>query len=229
MFKLIATGLALGSLAATSALAADLSLPQTPEPTYSVAPQLAPANDWTGFYVGVMGGYGFGNTDTTGGVASGIQTNGLLGGVTVGGNYQFDSFVLGVEGDIAWSGQSGSATCAAATCSADYDWIGSVRGRAGYVIDPVLLYATGGLAVARVNTSVSPVAPGTTGSHSDTYTGWTVGAGAEAAVTEQLSAKIEYSYSDFGDQTAPANTLAAGATTVSPTSHAIKVGLNYRF
>jgi outer membrane immunogenic protein len=229
MFKLIVTGLALGTLAATSALAADLTLPQTPEPSYSAPEMMSQPNDWTGFYVGVLGGYGFGNTDTTGGSTSSIQTNGVLGGVTVGGNYQIDSFVLGIEGDVGWSGQSGSATCAAGTCSADYDWIGSVRGRAGYAIDPVLLYATGGVAVARVNTSVSPVAPGTTGSYSDTFTGWTIGAGAEAALTEQLSAKIEYSYSDFGDQTAPANTLAAGATTVSPTSHAIKVGLNYRF
>lgn len=231
MFKQITTGLALGALAASSALAADLSVIDPPAPSYSAAPAYtSPPNDWTGFYAGVLGGYGFGNMNTTiAGTTTGTPSNGVLAGVTVGANMQIDSYVLGVEGDINWSGQSGNATCAGATCNTDLDWVGSVRGRLGYAIDPALLYVTGGVAVARANTSVSPVTAGTTGSYSDTYTGWTLGAGAEAALTEHLSAKLEYAYSDFGDRTAAAGTLATTAATTSLTSHAVKFGLNYRF
>ena len=212
--KQIALGLALGSLMATSALAADFA---------------APAYDWTGFYAGVLGGYGFGNTDIT---ASGLtvsagNNNGLLAGVTVGGNMQYEQFVFGVEGDFAWSGQSGSRTCGSVTCSSDFDWTGTLRARIGYAIDPALIYATGGLAVARINTSITDV--GTTESYSDTFAGWTVGAGIEAAVTEALSVKAEYAYADYGDKTAPPGALGPPAVPLSPTSHAIKVGLNYRF
>ncbi|MBU1175927.1 MAG: porin family protein [Alphaproteobacteria bacterium] len=222
-------GFALGALFASSALGADLSV-FTPQAEVPDAPVYAdPVLDWTGFYAGVLGGYGFGDTTLSGGQSAGIPTNGLLGGVTVGGNMQYDQFVYGVESDLAWNGQSGSATCGAATCGADFDWNGSLRARAGYAFDPVLVYATGGLAVAGINTNVAPAPGGTTGTHSATYFGWTVGGGLEAAITEQLSAKTEYAYSHFGDQIAPAGTLASTATTVSPSSHTVKVGLNFRY
>ena len=229
--KQLAIGLALGSLMATSALAADLAAPVITSPSYSQT-YTSPAYDWSGFYAGVIAGYGFGNTDISDGTAtvSAGNNNGLLAGVTVGGNMQYEKFVFGVEGDIAWSGQEGNSTCAAGvTCSSNFDWTGTLRGRVGYAIDPVLIYATGGLAVARVNTSISPNTGTGSGSYSDTFTGWTIGGGVEAAVTESLSAKLEYSYADYGDKTAPANTLGAIAGTVSPTSHAVKLGLNYRF
>ncbi len=228
--KQIALGLAVGSLMATSALAADLAVPViTTSPDYSQA-YTSPAYDWSGFYAGVIAGYGFGNTDISDGTTtvSAGDNNGLLAGVTVGGNMQHDQFVFGVEGDIAWSGQEGSSTCGTGvTCSSNFDWTGTLRGRVGYAIDPVLIYATGGLAVAQINTSLSPATG--SGSYSDTYTGWTVGGGVEAAVTEALSAKIEYAYADYGDKTSPAGTLGPTAGTVSPTSHSVKLGLNYHF
>lgn len=230
--KPIITGLALGTLLASSALAADMDV-------YTPAPPAAPQTpvytdttlDWTGFYAGVLGGYGFGSTDLSNTPTVGIDTNGLLGGVTLGANVQSGQFVYGLEGDVMWSGQNGSATClgGGSTCSADYDWAGSLRARAGYAFDPVLIYATGGFAMAGINTSVSPATGGTSGSYSDTYLGWTVGGGVEAAVTDALTAKAEYAYSDYGSRTAPAGTLDTTATTVSPTSHAVKVGLNFRF
>lgn len=231
MYKLLATGLALGALTATSALAADLPS-TTPAPTYSAAPSYDSApNDWSGFYAGVLGGYGFGNMDiTSAGASTNTPSNGVLAGLEIGANTQIDNYVLGIEGDINWSGQSGNTTCSGGgTCNTDFDWTGSVRARAGYAIDPALIYITGGVAVARANTSISPAIGGTSGSYSDTYTGWTVGAGVETALTQHLSAKLEYDYSNFGDRTAPANTLNTTSSTTSLTSHAIKVGLNYRF
>lgn len=231
MFKKFAVGVTIGALATTSAFAADLSDPIITAPMEPVASMSSPGIDWSGFYAGVVGGYGFGTMDTTNATGTtSIDPQGVIAGVTVGANTQIDSIVLGVEGDLGWSGQSGSATCAGGgTCSADFDWIGSVRGRVGYAIDPMIIYGTGGIAAAQANTSVSPVVGGTSGSYSDTYLGWTVGAGVEAALTQQVSAKLEYAYSDFGSRTAAAGTLDTTATNTSLTSHAVKLGLNYRF
>ena len=225
MFKKLAAGITIGALATGSAFAADLSVPVTTAPAAPVTTMSQPGIDWSGFYAGVIGGYGAGKMSTTNGAGTtDINSDGVIAGITAGANTQIDSIVLGVEGDLGWSGQSGNATCAGGgTCSADFDWVGSVRGRVGYAFDPVMVYGTGGIAAARANTS-SP-----TGSFSDTYVGWTVGAGVEAALTQQVSAKIEYDYSDFGSRTAPAGSLAAGTTDTSLTSHAVKFGLNYRF
>ena len=109
MFKLIATGLALGALAASSSLAADISSPINPVPEYQASTDYASQpNDWSGFYAGVLGGYGSGqNAMTTGAGTTNVPSNGVLAGVTVGANTQIDSFVFGVEGDIDWSGQIG--------------------------------------------------------------------------------------------------------------------------
>lgn len=221
----IATGIAVTALMSSSALAADMSLP-APEPT-PISTYKSATFDWSGFYAGVVGGYGFGDTAISDGVTTFTvdNNNGILAGVTVGGNMQYDQFVFGIEGDAFWNNQSGSITCPpVGTCSSDYDWSGSLRGRVGYTIDPVLIYATAGLAAARINTSISAG-----GSYSDTFSGWTIGGGVEAAVTEALSAKVEYAYSDYGSKTAPAGTLGPVDLTVSPTSHTIKAGLNFHF
>lgn len=196
-----------------------------------------PVKDWTGFYVGVIGGYGSGQavTDTTG-VSTTIPLNGLIAGVTVGANKQIDKMVLGLEGDLAWSGQSGSATCVLDprfACNGDLDWIGSVRGRVGYSVDSALFYATAGAAFMRGNATITPSALATSiglsGSHSDSYLGWTVGAGVEYALNDAFSVKAEYNYANYGARTAPAMTLAGPATTVNVTSHIAKLGLNFHF
>ncbi len=225
MFKKLAAGITIGALATGSAFAADLSVPITTAPATPVTSMSEPGIDWSGFYTGVYGAYGAGRMEGTNGTGTTtVDPNGIIAGVTAGANTQIDSIVLGVEGDLGWSGQSGNATCAGGgTCNADFDWVGSVRGRIGYALDPMMIYGTGGIAAARANTS-SPL-----GSYSDTYVGWTVGAGVEAALTQQVSAKLEYAYSDFGSRTAPAGTLAGTATDTSLTSHAVKLGLNYRF
>ena len=224
MYRSIATGLTLGVLLASSSFAADLSVPAAPTAS-PVAPLAysAPGHDWSGFYAGVIGGYGFGDNNFAGGQAGTVSVDGLLGGITAGANMQYDQFVFGLEGDLAWDDLNGSATCGASACGTDNDWSGTLRARAGYAIDPVLIYATAGLAAADINAS------GPSGTYSDTYYGWTAGAGVETAITEQLSAKLEYAYTDYGDKTAPAGTLAAAATTVSPSNHAVKVGLNFHF
>lgn len=219
MKKLILAATALAAFAA-SAQAADLGY-RKPS---AVVPIMAKYN-WTGFYVGIQGGYGFGgdNKHTQGGAQSGTfdLSGGLVGG-TVGYNYHLSNdIVLGAEGDYAWSGIKGdtATNCAAPGCRTDIRSFGTARVRVGYAIDRFMPYITGGLAVGDVKGAVGPgVLRG-----SEFRAGWTIGGGVEAAVWQNLTAKVEYLYYDLGkfNYTPGINTTAKG--------HLVRAGLNYRF
>ncbi len=190
--------------------------------------------DWSGFYAGLNAGYSGGQA-TSVNVGTGAVTNipvsgGLLGG-TIGFNAQMDSFVLGVEGDVAWSGVTGTAACAVApfNCQGNLHWLGTIKGRAGVALDSVLLFATAGLAAGGVSANVTPAAPGITNTFSGTMTGWTVGAGVELAVTDAVSVKAEYNYVSMGGLQAPAGTLSGSAVDLTSVNHVAKVGVNFHF
>lgn len=218
-------------LAATISLsqAADLTRPYYLEPTHYAA------DDWSGYYAGIFAGYGGAravSVGTVNGTRDVVDLSGGLLGVTIGANAQYGSFVLGAEGDIAWSGLSGSTICSAgpATCAGSVDWLGTLRARAGVAVDPFLIYATGGLAVGGLNASVSPSFPGTTGSYSSTAVGWTLGAGVEAMLTQNISVKAEYAYVDLGTRQAPAGTVGlVNPFDISTTAHTFKLGANLHF
>ena len=76
------------------------------------------------------------------------------------------------------------------------DWLATVRGRAGYAFDRILIYGTGGGAFGNVQAGVRRAGPFS----SSTQTGWTAGAGVEFAFTPNLTAKVEYLYVDLGNQ-----------------------------
>jgi outer membrane immunogenic protein len=155
-------------------------------------------------------------------------SGGLVGG-TAGFNMQTGQIVWGLEGDIAWADIGGSSAAAACgtRCETHIGWLGTVRGRLGYAIDRFLPYVTGGLAVGEVRTRIPGVglADGNT-----TKAGWTIGGGAEFALTTNISAKAEYLYVDLGrvDCGAP---CAPGGTPVHVKSnaHVVRAGLNFRF
>ncbi|MBB4051110.1 outer membrane immunogenic protein [Devosia subaequoris] len=192
--------------------------------------------DWSGFYAGVFAGYGGGRATSTG-VVSGnvtdVDVRGGLLGATVGANAQFDNFVLGLEGDLAWTDVNGSATCVGNPtfdCNGTLNWLGSGKLRGGMAFDSLLLFGTAGVAAGGITASVNPVPGGATGSFSSTVWGWTVGAGAEYAVSDAISVKAEYSYYDFASVNAPINTIATGGSTdIKSNAHVAKLGLNYRF
>jgi outer membrane immunogenic protein len=224
----LTAALAAGS---TAAIAADLSSPYIIPSSYS-----ASGFDWSGFYIGVAGGYGtsrFTATSVSTGVVNSADYSGGLLGVTAGANAQFDQFVLGAEGDILWSGMGGSGACSAApafSCTSSVDWQGTLRARAGFALDSVLLFATGGLAFGGVSASTNGAAAPATGSYSGTSVGFTVGGGVELAVTEQVSVKAEYAYTDLGTLRAPAGTLAnTSAVDLRATNHTFKIGANFHF
>jgi outer membrane immunogenic protein len=147
-------------------------------PVYKAPPPApAPVLSWTGFYAGLNGGYSFGQARSTAfsGTAAEVdvskRVDGWLGGVQAGYNWQVSSsWLLGVEADFQITGEraglgvdGGSTrttvlggdfnlvTSLAAANSYSMPWFGTLRGRLGVVADPaILLYATGGLAVADV-------------------------------------------------------------------------------
>ncbi|MEX2033687.1 MAG: hypothetical protein WEA28_00665, partial [Xanthobacteraceae bacterium] len=117
MKRLLLAGVAVMSLGAASALAADI-----PARMPTKAPAYAPAYSWSGWYLGINGGYGFGRSswsDTVAGATTGgfDADGGLLGG-TLGVNWQRGPWVFGLEGDGAWSDmrRSTAVTCAVANC-----------------------------------------------------------------------------------------------------------------
>jgi outer membrane immunogenic protein len=205
-----AFALALGG----QALAADLPPPPGPAPK---APAIylppAPVFSWTGIYVGVNGGYSFGTVSPTG--AGSFNTNGFLGGGTLGGNYQFSNFVIGLEGDFDYNSTKGTTALGSSFTS---NWLSTVRGRAGLAWDRVLFYGTGGVAFAPANVSAVAGFPG----GSTNMTGWTAGGGLEYAFLPNWTAKVEYLYVNF-----PSPSIAGGS--FKDTENLIRAGVNYKF
>lgn len=171
---------AAAALMAGTALAADLPVYEPP-PVVETAPV---AYDWTGFYVGINGGYGWGDNEmdleftdppagpffapclAVGCVADQLDydSDGFLIGGHAGFNWQSGWVVFGLEADIDYSDMEGGGAItvtvppfAPTTTAAntDYDFFGTVRGRLGAAFDRFLVYGTGGLAYADVENSAS--------------------------------------------------------------------------
>lgn len=210
MKKILLATAALLAMGATSN-AADLAAR-----TYTKAPAavVAPAVNWSGFYVGAMGGYGWTQTVSIDGQNFSDELNGGFGGGTIGYNWQMGSpWVFGIEVDAAGASIKKSAFLA----EDKIDAFGSVTGRVGYAADAVLIYAKGGFAWA--NNKVSALGL----SESKTHAGWTIGAGLEYMFAPAWSVKAEYMYADFGKETY-LNTFDVGADL-----HTVKAGVNYHF
>lgn len=208
-----------------------------PRPVYK-APPFAPPPifSWSGFYVGVHGGYGwnkYSGDDPVAGSSTG-EAKGWLGGLQVGYNYQLGAFVLGAEGDfsfadVKWNEDGWAGAGSTATLKSDY--YATVAARVGYAFDRFLVYGKGGIAFTR---DKYDIADGTGGTATGKFnrTGWMLGGGVEYAFWDNWSAKVEYNYLKFTgiDETLDTSGgLTATTANVSLVSHLVKVGLNYRF
>lgn len=221
---------------AGNAFAADLGGPYGRQ-RWDAAPSYAPAYRWQGLYGGVQLGYGWTNTDavsttltTSATEAFSYTSSGALGGVHLGYNWQFNSMVLGLETDLELSGISGSGlgTFGGGHIT-NIDWMGSTRGRLGFTTGATLFYLTGGLAYGGVTVERSAGAGFTPFIGSDGWkTGWTAGGGIEHALTQTISARIEYRYTDLG--TINYTSLPSNLNDRSDlTNHAIRAGLSFKF
>ena len=225
-------------LSATSALAADLPSRKVAP----VAPVVAPAFTWTGFYVGadIGGAFGYAKDSVwNAGVnqfARSFNSSGVVGGIHAGYNYQMGAVVLGGEADLWYNGISSRAvgTNAAGTVNGtlknELGWQGTIRARAGYAIDRALLFVTAGVAIAAPETSLTATTGllGATASSSATRAGFTVGGGAEYAFTNNWIGKVEYRYADYGTKTI-AGSVPTIAVKNSAQVNTITAGVSYKF
>jgi outer membrane immunogenic protein len=215
-------------LAIASAKAADAPIPyggpppQYAQPAYAPPPLPVPALPclWLGPYVGTN--IGFQWTSNIGGLNSSSFTggSGFTGGIQVGYNWQNGPWVYGVESDFNLSGASGTF----AGYQFSNPWFGTMRGRAGYLINNnFFIYGTAGLAFGVTTISNGGL------SDSSGRLGWTVGAGVEFGLAPwglnpNWSAKVEYLYLDLSQ----GGNLPA-ATSSNFQSNVLRVGVNYHF
>ncbi len=151
--------------------------PPPPRAPATYVPVPVPVFSWTGIYIGVNGGYAFGDSNwtsptgtafvgpptfgapcTTNCSTGNFGTSGYLAGGTIGGNYQWGQFVLGVEGDWDYANLNGTTFstnggCNLAGCETKSDWLATARVRVGYAFDRFLVYGTGGGAFGNLEAS----------------------------------------------------------------------------
>lgn len=214
-----AAALSLIVMGAGAASAADLSYPSPP----TVSPIYSPvsAYQWTGFYLGVNGGFGSGNAISSTPYDGSI--GGIFGGAQIGYNYQLPSnLVIGVEADVQASGLDGTISASSPRITQSLGWFGTVRGRLGYAFDNVMPYVTGGVAFGGA-TRTSSVS---SSSESKGVTGYAIGAGVEMGLANNWSVKGEYQYVNFGAVTY--NNIPANPS-VKLDAHTFRIGLNKRF
>jgi outer membrane immunogenic protein len=216
---LASLGLLAIAAVATPAMAADLPV----RPTVKAPPYVPQAYNWSGFYFGINGGYGFGTSSWIG--TDNFNINGGLVGGTAGYNWQVGQAVFGLEGDGDWSGIRGSTTTGCpAGCETRNDWLATFRGRLGYAADRFLPYVTGGLAVGDIK-ATTPGFPGI-----DTgRAGWTVGGGVEFAIAGPWTAKLEYLYVDLGSANCGFSCGTFTPDNVDLKTNIVRGGINYKF
>ena len=204
-------------LSTTSVFAADVIGMEPPAPQPIQYDQV-PVASWAGGYAGIMGGYSMGDTDLdlVAGTNS-IDTDGFNGSLFGGWNGQSGMFVYGLEGDVGYDWADGSN----AGASTDRGFNGSLRARMGVAAtDNILVYATGGGAVARIEAN-----DGLGFSDSKTMYGWTAGIGADVKLTEKVFARGEYRYTDYGSKDFDLSSV----TEVDATSNNFLLGIGMKF
>jgi outer membrane immunogenic protein len=233
--------LSLGAVAlvvsVVSASAADLPAP----PVYTKAPMIEAAYNWSGFYVGGDFGYLWGKSrvlDDGVLTESGAPTNGVIGGILAGYNWQRGPLVFGIEGDFGWSNAVGHGLVLIPTPPAPppvpqpntyhLNWDSHFVGKVGYASGQWLFFATGGLAVAGFGFQEGvPIGSPLASIQNATFVGFSLGAGMNYAFTQNLIGGLQYIYDDFGNQNFTA--LDGGTYNVAFKSQTVRGTLSWKF
>lgn len=243
MIRIALSAAAIAAAMSTAAMAADLIVEE------DVAEVAVSSFDWTGFYVGVHGGF-VSSTSTVsmldGGVVydngpfglatSDYSQSGWLLGLNAGYLAQFDQFVLGVEGDVSWAGLDGDFEAFTSGFPFDdykvsIDALASLRLKAGVAAGNALFFVTGGLAAGNTHTIYRAPAGGATYYDYDgTAVGWTAGLGASFAVSDNVVLTGEYRYTSLGEISG--EPLIANVTDESTTDSVLQTvtgGISFKF
>ena len=229
LLMLAAAGLLCGSGAAT---AADLPIKAPRE-------VVVPEYDWSGFYVGAHAGKAWGRNrfdDPTATITSQgnpfiVLSEGPVFGGQIGINWQVGHFVLGAEADVDWASLRGNFTfdpvTSVSATNTNIRSLATGTGRFGVAMGQWLGYLKGGVAWADVDFSVTPAATNIV-TVTQQRTGLTGGVGLEVAFWQNVSAKIEYDYLFFGQQTVSFFT-PVHPLDVNQQVQVVKAGFNVRF
>jgi outer membrane immunogenic protein len=236
MKKVVLASMALAALLATPARAAEVAVKA---PVYQAAPVL-PYN-WSGAYLGINVGGGWSRNpivlDNPAVNLDFLEGGGAIAGGYIGYNYQLSPwFLVGLEGAGAWAqikqvGQDCTIDVPA-SCTSNIKSLASVRGRAGIVLERVLVYGAGGwgFADARYDRVFLPPGSPLLSGASSSLSGVTGAAGVEAAITDVLIGRVQYEYFDFGNTTYAAGVLSDIANvTVRTRVHTLTVGFAAKF
>jgi outer membrane immunogenic protein len=211
---------------------------------------IGPTYNWAGLFIGGTFGYGISRNDSTF-VVPGLDTEafflsprGFDGGGIVGYNWQFGSWVAGLETDLQGSYGSGYITCvficgpgSTTTIDQNLPWFGTVRGRLGYAVGPVLFYATGGAAYGEAKESLTQTVAGTVTpkSFSHTNSGFAAGGGIEnkldilGLLGPNWTTRTEYLYVDLGSVSDPFTNLVPQTLNSNLHEHVWRTVVSYKF
>jgi len=190
--------------------------------------------NWSGFYVGVNFGGGWGNdryTNPYDFLAIDPRPTFFAGGAQVGANFQLDSLVLGLETEGDAMGMNTSITDAAGqTERIETRWLFLVTARAGYAIDRFLLFVKGGAAFTDEQNKIFAPTGANAGTGRVTEIGWTVGGGIEYDLGHHWSARLQYDFADFPASTRNlSGTLPAANVSADFSINKFSGAFNYRF
>lgn len=209
--------------------------------TASATPTCAAAR-FGGFYAGVNAGGVVQGSDFKdpdyfwyGGTKS-YSESGATAGVQAGYNYTFCNTLVGLEVDANWAnvGSKKSFTTYS-TQSSSIDWFGTARLRAGFAVDNILFYGTGGLAWGNIKSgwdfNKTYWYPDADFKKLNTLgVGWVAGAGIEYALTDKISIKAEGLYMDLGSKTGSNHYFDSSyKLNVATTATVARLGLNIRY
>lgn len=170
-----------------------------------------------------------------------LNSQGAIAGLQVGHNWQSESIVYGIEGDISLGGWTDTLDNSARggtpeSVAVDARYIATLRARAGFAWDQALIYGTLGVAVTdtmfRANDDMRTQDPTKMGSVALNKIGAVVGGGVEYALNEGWSVKAEGLYFLFNDNRNTydlTNDKDDGNFIQHNNSFTLKLGVNYRF
>ena len=195
-----------------------------------VAPAQAQAQassySWAGPYAGAyaLGGAVVDEITIGGANVNGVGGEGIGAGIFGGYNFDVGGFILGVEAAVGLEDLQTEASLGPFALEASPDWTASLSARVGYLLNErAMLYGIGGYSYMSGYT-VDIVTPGPAFSFSEDFSGWHLGLGAEAALGNAITARVEYRYTEYSGE----NWTVPGLS-VEPSSHTGRLGVAYKF